>query len=187
MFGFSQLDGGGSDEPGGNLPIEAKVWSFFFSDQDTDYAQRFLADFMAGSGSLDRETAGGNSKFREQRGYPRVTGPIPGWYRPPWTTDYRRCSALDISPGGSLLGLEAGVEVGVSFELSLEMDEDWTLDTEVEVLRSEPAFQGYRHAVAVRFNLLAPGDRNWLPVWCRRAAKREEMDTVRRARNLLTD
>ncbi len=103
----------------------------------------------------------------DRRIFPRVDHVVHGWYRI-GDEKFRRCKTLDVSLQGSLLVLDQSFEEGSRFELHLDLDADWQIDLEADLLWQRPIFFGKQFLTAVRYRFRCPKDKSMFGLWVQR-------------------
>jgi hypothetical protein len=111
-----------------------------------------------------------SDKAANRRVSARIEEVLNGWWRLP-DAKFRRCKTLDVGLGGSLLVLDAVLEEGAEFEIHLDMDADWSVAMDAQVLWQRPIFFGKQQLTAVNYRFQESGDQSMFGLWMQRKLK----------------
>lgn len=111
---------------------------------------------------------------RERRVFHRAHRVLPVWYR--HEGQFRKGCALDLSPGGAALITEVEFKPGDTFEFTIQVELDWEIRAEAEVLWVESAPDKVTHMVGVRFRPERKGDKTLLGPWVQRNIPRKKAE-----------
>ena len=97
----------------------------------------------------------------------RVEVIVMGWWKQEGSK-FERCKTLDLSMDGALLVLDRPLVEGTKFELHLDMEADWQIPFDAEVLWQRPIFYGKQQLTAVKHRFQKSQDRSMFGLWCQR-------------------
>lgn len=108
-----------------------------------------------------------NRRNDDRRISARVEEILTGWYRLQGGK-FVRCKTLDLSLHGALLVLDSQVADGTEFELHLDMDAEWSVGLDAEVLWQRPIFFGKQQLTSVKYDFKKSQDRSMFGLWLQR-------------------
>lgn len=108
---------------------------------------------------------------RDRRVFDRAHRVLPVWYR--HEGNFRKGCALDLSAGGAALITEVRFEPGDRFDFTIQVEVDWEIKAEAEVLWVESAPDGVTHMMGVKFRPERKGDKTLLGPWVKRNVPRK--------------
>jgi PilZ domain len=103
----------------------------------------------------------------------RVEEILTGWWKLP-DSKFERCKTLDLSMDGALIVLDQKVEDNATLEVHLDMEADWSVALDAEILWQRPIFFGRQQLTAVTYRFRKPEDHSMFGLWIQRRLREEK-------------
>lgn len=113
-----------------------------------------------------------SEKATDRRVAARVEEVLNGWWRRQGEK-FRRCKTLDVGQRGALVVLDSVLDDSAEFELHLDMDAEWSVALNAQVLWQRPIFFGKQQLTAVNYRFQDSKDESMFGLWVQRRLKED--------------
>jgi PilZ domain-containing protein len=119
---------------------------------------------------VEKELGELSEKVNNRRVSARIEEVLNGWWRLPGEK-FRRCKTLDVGLGGALVVLDTALDEGTLLEIHLDMDANWSVALDAQILWQRPIFFGKQQLSAVDYRFQESKDESMFGLWMQRKLK----------------